>query len=344
MQKVFISSTFRDFQTERDYIRNIVQPKLSSACKKIGVEYSFTDLHWGIDTAGVSEEQHEKKVLSVCLNEINHSKPYMIVLLGERYGYIADEMIIHNVAVQKELQLEDERISATQLEIEYGALCEAAKDNNVFFYIRRMNCAGDSIYGPESDEAKSKLDRLKQRIVENAGEKVRYYDAYLENGKPDSGYLQKLGEDIIKDIAGLIKENYAYIAEQNHFQKDNSLQWNYLKGKQESFFTRRPLADSIVEKLKADGACLGITGGTGSGKSTLFAEILAKCSEDGYMVIPFFCGSTEKTASAGEILETLVYLLEDILGETHLRDTEKADKQMADITSKKAGQKHIVSD
>ncbi len=336
MQKIFISSTFRDFQTERDYIRSIVQPKLSLECKKFGVEVSFTDLRWGIDTAGVSEEQYEKKVLSVCLNEINHSKPYMIVLLGERYGYIADEMIIHNVAVQKELQLEDERISATQLEIEYGALCEAAKDNNVFFYIRRMNCARDSIYGPESEEAKNKLDRLKQRIVENASNKVRYYDTYLENGKPDSSYLQKLGADIIADVAGLIKNNYAYIAEQNHFQKDNSLQWNYLKGKQESFLARRGLADSIIEKLKTDSSCLGIIGGTGLGKSTLFAEVLSRCNKDGYTIIPFFCGSTEKTSSAGEILETLVYLIEDILGETHLCDDDKADKQMVDITSPKS--------
>lgn len=333
MQKIFISSTFRDFQTERDYIRNVVQPKLASMCKAFGADVSFTDLRWGIDTADISEEQHENKVLSVCLNEINHSKPYMIVLLGERYGYIADAKIIHNVAMQKNLKLEDEMISATQLEIEYGALCEAAKNNNVFFYIRQLSSVDDSVYAPENDAAKRKLDRLKQRIVENAGEKVRYYETYLKNGKPDSEYLQKLGDDIITDIAGLIIENYAYIAEQNRFQKDNSLQWNYLKEKQESFLARQDLADSIVEKLKTDGVCIGITGVTGSGKSTLFAEILAKCQEDGYTVIPFFCGSTERTASAGEILEMLVYLLEDVLGETHLCDNENTDNRIAEILS-----------
>lgn len=335
MQKIFVSSTFRDFQTERDYIRNVVQPKLASLCRGFSVDVSFTDLRWGIDTAGISEEQYEKKVLSVCLNEINRSKPYMIVLLGERYGYIADEAIIHNVAAQKDLRLEDERISATQLEIEYGALCEAAKNNNVFFYIRRMNCTGDSVYGPESDEAKSKLDSLKQRIIENAGEKVRYYDAYLENEKPNPEYLQKLGEDIITDIARLIKEKYSYIAEQNHFKKENLLQWNYSEEKHQAFLARRELADSIVEKLRTDGLCLGITGGTGTGKSTLFAEILTRCRDDGDTVIPFFCGSTEKTTSASEILEMLVYLLEDILGEVHLCDSKITDNRQADITSKK---------
>ncbi len=266
---------------------------------------------------------------------VNRSKPYMIVLLGERYGYIADEAIIHNVAAQKDLRLEDERISATQLEIEYGALCEAAKNNNVFFYIRRMNCTGDSVYGPESDEAKSKLDSLKQRIIDNAGEKVRCYDAYLENEKPNPEYLQKLGEDIITDIAQLIKEKYSYIAELNHFQKDNLLQWNYLKEKQGAFLARRDLADSIVEKLQTDGTCLGITGGTGTGKSTLFAEILKKCRDDGYTVFPFFCGSTEKTTSASEILEMLVYLLEEMLDQVHLCDSVIADDQLSDITSKK---------
>ena len=49
---------------------------------------AISDLRWGIDTGRMSEEESSRKVLSVCFEQINECKPYMVVLLGERYGFI----------------------------------------------------------------------------------------------------------------------------------------------------------------------------------------------------------------------------------------------------------------
>lgn len=338
MQKIFISSTFRDFQTERDYIRNVVQPQLAAICNPFGETIAFTDLRWGIDTSDISEEEHENKVLSVCLNEISQSKPYMIVLLGDRYGYIADEHIIHNIASQKNLFLDDEEISATQLEIEYGALCEEAKNNNVFFYIRQLENNDNSIYDAENDEAKRKLEQLKKRISETAGSRVRYYNASLKNGKPDGEYIEKLGEDIVSDISNLITKKFKSVVSENDYIKDNLIQWNYLKEKQRSFLARRDAADSIIEKLRKPYASVGITGEIGSGKSTIFAEVLSQCKDIGYTVIPFFCGNTQMTSSSIDILLELIYMLEDTLGETHTGFSDTANAPLAKCSSP---EKHI---
>ena len=46
------------------------------------------DLRWGI----TDEQKSEGKVLPICLDEIQRCRPYFIGLLGERYGWVPDEI------------------------------------------------------------------------------------------------------------------------------------------------------------------------------------------------------------------------------------------------------------
>ena len=111
MLRVFVSSTFRDFQTERDYIRNTVQPELSDALKKHGIVFSFTDLRWGINTES-EDEENEKKVLSVCINEIKRAKPYTIVLPAELFCQIRSETPYSEEALRSSVLKELQGVSA----------------------------------------------------------------------------------------------------------------------------------------------------------------------------------------------------------------------------------------
>ena len=84
--RVFVSSTFRDMQAERDILVKQVFPELRKLCRSRGVEFVEVDLRWGI-----TEEQAEHgEVLPVCLREIELCRPYFIGLLGERYGWVPD--------------------------------------------------------------------------------------------------------------------------------------------------------------------------------------------------------------------------------------------------------------
>ena len=80
--RVFVSSTFRDMQAERDYLVKFIFPQLRKLCESRGVTWGEVDLRWGV----TDEQAAEGKVLPICLEEIKRCRPYFIGLLGE-HGY-----------------------------------------------------------------------------------------------------------------------------------------------------------------------------------------------------------------------------------------------------------------
>jgi hypothetical protein len=115
--RIFISSTFRDMQAERDHLVKFIFPQLRKLCEERGVAWSEVDLRWGI----TSEQSAEGQVLPICLEEIQRCRPYFIGLLGERYGWVPDE--IDPELIEHEPWLtEHTGHSVTELEILHGVL------------------------------------------------------------------------------------------------------------------------------------------------------------------------------------------------------------------------------
>ena len=82
--RVFVSSTFRDMQAERDQLVRKVFPRLRSECLRRGGDFVAIDLRWGI----TQEETDTGFSLSICLKEIDRCRPFFISLLGDRYGWV----------------------------------------------------------------------------------------------------------------------------------------------------------------------------------------------------------------------------------------------------------------
>jgi len=98
--RLFISSTFQDWQKEREYLRHHIFPKLGEwveiKSKELGLSARFlpVDLRWG-----VSEEAGKTHAtVDICLNEIRRCqeqanrpnevvKPNFLIFLGQRYGW-----------------------------------------------------------------------------------------------------------------------------------------------------------------------------------------------------------------------------------------------------------------
>ena len=78
----FISSTFVDFEEERDHLVRRIFPQLNSLCHNRGTYFAPVDLRWGIN----EEQAQSGHVISLCLDYINQCTPFFICLLGERYG------------------------------------------------------------------------------------------------------------------------------------------------------------------------------------------------------------------------------------------------------------------
>lgn len=147
MRNVFVSSTFRDMQAERDAIHYEIVPALNEFARKYGESVQLMDLRWGVNTAHMDADESALMVLNVCMDAIDRCQPYMIVLLGERYGWVPEVEQMLSVAREKNFPLEDPRQSVTALEIEYGSLSRQ-QQARCFFYFREALPAGEMT--PES--------------------------------------------------------------------------------------------------------------------------------------------------------------------------------------------------
>src|SRR5947209_8017913 len=73
---------------ERDGLVKRVFPELRHRFQERRIHLIDVDLRWGI-----TQEQSERgETLSTCLAEIERCRPYFIVMLGERYGWVPDAL------------------------------------------------------------------------------------------------------------------------------------------------------------------------------------------------------------------------------------------------------------
>lgn len=88
--RVFVSSTFRDMEAERNVLQERVFPALKELCRARGHRFQEIDLRWGVS----DEASLDQQALNICLAEIAHCRettprPNFIVLLGNRHGWLA---------------------------------------------------------------------------------------------------------------------------------------------------------------------------------------------------------------------------------------------------------------
>ncbi len=147
---VFISSTFKDMHAERGWLLSHVFPQLEEELKKRHHHLETIDLRLGVETVEeASEEACELKVLKVCLDEIERSRPFLIVLLGDRYGWVPPEERMERAAREAGFSTTVSGKSVTALEIEFGVVKkDPAQRRRSFFHLtifqRRSRGPGDS--------------------------------------------------------------------------------------------------------------------------------------------------------------------------------------------------------
>ena len=176
--KVFLSSTFKDMDAERDLIMNRVAPTLTQLLAPQGITVEFIDLRWGVNTQDADENERENMVLRECISEIRQSRPFFIGLLGDRYGWMPSEESWHvmldemteeeSIFIRGEAQ---EQKSVTELEILFGALMDTDALRRSLFCFRKpavyeqMDATARRKYCNQDAEADRKLATLKQKVI-----------------------------------------------------------------------------------------------------------------------------------------------------------------------------------
>ncbi len=325
MKNIFVSSTFKDFQEERDVLRNILLPRLNEIGNSFGEEYGFTDLRWGINTLNMNEEESNREVLSVCFSEIDHCAPYMIVLLGERYGYTPNIDVAHQTLSQYDenifnlVAFPEYAISVTELEIRYRIYKANGNLENVWFYFRESEGSEDS--NTESNtEDYAKMKALKEMILRIAPEQVKTYKKTKHSAIWKNEFQELIFSDIAESIYQERESIYRFETELNtklgEFFKDNSFTpyTHYLEYEKQMTIVEQNIenfaglhhfiAEKIIRQITKSTEPLLIRGAVGCGK-TVFASFLANISERQWGHLPCFvsCMTSSHLSTSNEIID-----------------------------------------
>lgn len=113
---VFISSTFNDMHAERDLLVKSVFPELRMWCAKRKLKLVDIDLRWGISAA---DAQENKRVVEVCMKNIDKCRPFFLCFLGQRRGWVPDKNDINSETLELFPQISEYigHTSVTELEI-----------------------------------------------------------------------------------------------------------------------------------------------------------------------------------------------------------------------------------
>ncbi len=268
--RVFISSTFNDMQAERDQLVKKTFPILRSHCEKAGLSFTEVDLRWGI----TNEEAADDKVLSICLQEIEQSRPYFIGILGDRYGWIPDSFP-ENLSDSEPWLAREKGKSVTELEILNGVLNNPDMAGYAFFYFRKEGV--DAAKALDAD----KLILLKERI--------------RKSGFPvKEGFTspEELGLWIETDLKNIIDPQLVALDNMNDIQLSEMEAESSLKTQSAFFVTPKEQfkqLDNFVSKKDNEVSTMILEGEVGMGKySTLSNWYLQRKEQDPNHMLLFY--------------------------------------------------------
>ena len=180
---IFLSSTFKDMDFERDVIKFRVIPALNRRFRDRRIELQAIDLRLGVNTEKMSEEQSERKVLSVCTSCIDSARPFFIGLIGQRYGWVPPverwkEFMAGLSDEERSILKDTAGCSVTEMEIVYGALSQGSFDSShVLFYLRDESSYEaipeemKSVFCDTDEDSRRKLETLKAKVQKLFGER-----------------------------------------------------------------------------------------------------------------------------------------------------------------------------
>lgn len=232
--RVFISSTFKDLNEERNYLNTIIFPQIREYCEKRFIEFTSVDLRWGI----TEEASRTGLVLSTCMEEIDNSRPFFIGIIGSRYGSYTEKKELNQLRgkIQQERKWLEQEIdkdtSITEIEMEYGVL----RDMNLphaSFFIRDKKSPLNNQYTEEEKKDKTQhLIQLKERLLRQSKYPVTTYSNITELGETLKAQLIEMIETEFpiqaqEGAAAIIQNQRAIFERRAQTLCDHSYAWNH---------------------------------------------------------------------------------------------------------------------
>lgn len=318
MLSFFISSTFRDMQSERDIISKNVLPRLQFMTNERGVSVSFTDLRWGINTEKLDESKGLEKILDVCVRKIDSSHPYFIVLIGDRYGTVPSaevvESFLNSSSGKAFSRNEVAGKSVTALEISYATNHLSRNASEGLIICMREVSEPDSLPPhmrdrllPGTQEEREKVEKLKKELCERFPDSILRYkvswDPEANNLKGLNEFEGRLYDLIVRKIRRALPPGPVSPQEIRRLKAEQLLrQCNEI---------RIPFseADEIYRQFFSSGRILMIFGKTGSGKTMQLSTLAQMAQNSGDHVVPLLEPLVNESGIVNEFLRDVLYNL-----------------------------------
>ena len=341
---IFISSTFKDMDFERDIIKFRIIPALNRRFRDRRVELQAIDLRLGVNTSDMSEAESERKVLSVCTSCIDSARPFFIGLIGKRYGWIPpmerwQEFTAKLSDEERALLAGTAGCSVTEMEIVYGALSQESFDtSHVLFYLR-----DDSSYEglPEdwlpafcdSDpELLRKLDALKDKVRRLFGAlggeddrctpyRLAWRDGHFEGEDFERIVTEQLARQIEQETAREEEAGAAsWWAQEKELEESTLLR--LLPGSVETYLAPNP--DEKKRKQEEDSSDRVAWYVPGMGASTYMAQEYANWDEDADVVrLLAVFGLSEYSNAMRPVLARWIHELAEVTGREEIPDDDQ---------------------
>ncbi|MDR1222975.1 MAG: tetratricopeptide repeat protein [Tannerella sp.] len=293
--RIFISSTFRDMQSERNYLVDKIFPTLKRYCQERDVTLIELDLRWGIS----EDASKQGKALEICLQEIDNTHPFFIGLLGYRYGSMpSPEEITKNPQILERYSLIKSYLSDgrsfTDIEMQYGALHFG--DANAYFYLRSPGVVVPKDFKEEAgSKEESKLNLLKEQIGSQDKYPVRNYTSNEELGRQVEADLKEMTDALFPQ--GRLSE----------VERERLLQKAFLKSRTGVYIPDPENDRQLNNFMTDDSSALVITGASGMGKSALIANwITANEGKMNGKLIYHFVGNSGLEGDYRKITQRLI--------------------------------------
>ena len=254
--RVFVSSTFRDMDAERNILVSRVFPRLRALCRERQTEFVGVDLRWGV-TASQAERS---ETVEICMREIDRCFPYFVGILGQRYGWVPDGAAV----------------SVTEMEIERGALSEAGRKASAFFYLRSPGLS-QSLCG--DTDADARQEALIERVRRSGHPAV---DGYTD--------LECFAQRILADLTRCADRDFPPQAPADPLSAEDAAQRYEARQRARGFLGREADLKRLTAHLHQGGLLL-VRADTGLGKSALAARWSLDIDPDAFVVCHFFGGT-----------------------------------------------------
>jgi tetratricopeptide (TPR) repeat protein len=315
--RVFISSTFRDMQAERDQLVRVTFPALRERLVRHRVSLIDVDLRWGVTRAQAENDQ----TLGLCLGLVDECRPFFLGLLGERYGLVPETIPADALARFPWLAPLRGR-SVTEMEFLHGAL-NSPENGRALFCLRQRGVT-DDISEPLRSSCYVDADPLRVAALADLRDRLRAsgqpcLDPYPCRWDAATGRFVGLEffSDAVRDwLWDAIRSELQLADEPMGADSDTAIveeddQTRFVEERLHLHINREEVQRQLHGYVDggADRPCL-VTGPSGCGKSSVLARFVA----DRAGAISHFVGAGPRSTSLRQLLRRVCTHLQTLAG------------------------------